>query len=436
MTIGDLCILNNKPFTEEEIDFLHSITPPDNKTIAMEQIRMVDELYPTSPELERFVKNANIDLNQAFTFIPSDEVAVSEVIESIENALGVWSPTGPLTGSAGIIRTTMSDDEKNKVAIDLAKYERLYDNLYTMYTNLSNTSDSFIREKLVAIEQGLAELERDISNFKNGTFVASAHSKGGYVQKAIGLGYALKGRYLEVAATKWMSEHIPENIKIVNTGRVYGVTFDIFGQKKSSGKQLKSDILAFDSALADGIQIEYKLNGKKNTTSLSKFLEIIENNSGTETISIDEHNYNELTKAVVFGAQAKSGYNQAIFNKGTAAASVNDIADRNIAEDFGRALHLIVQAASDKSNRDSVLNKHPAYNAMFNFLLSRYLNYIIGRENNLIVTREGIWTLAKYMEHQWYTAHRFIQAYMLINMSAGDRKVALEYTTEKPFSKS
>jgi hypothetical protein len=63
---------------------------------------------------------------------------ITEVIESIEDALGVWSPTGPLTGSAGIIRTTMSDEySPETMQVDLAKYDNLYNNLLIMYNNLS-----------------------------------------------------------------------------------------------------------------------------------------------------------------------------------------------------------------------------------------------------------------------------------------------------------
>lgn len=436
MTIGEYVYKTYNPFSEEQTVFLNSVTVPDNATIAMAQIQAANDLYPSSPELERFVENANIDLHTVFETTMSDSAAVNEVIESIETALGVWSPTGPLTGSAGILRTTISDeyDETGELQLDLVKYENLYNNLLTMYQNLSSISDSFIKEKLAIVEAGMLELEHDIANYKNGTFIPKAHSKGGYINKAIGLGYALKGRYLEVAATTWLAEHIPENIKIVDTGRVYGVTFDLFGQKKSSGKQLKSDILAFDTALTDGITIEYSLNGKKQpSVTLSKFLEIIESNSGTETISLDEHNYNELSKAVVFGAQAKSGYNQAIFNKGTATTTVNDIVSKNLAEEFGKALHLIIQAAAD--DKDNIYNKQPMYNAMFNFLLSKHLNYIIGRENNLIVTRSGIWTLADYMDHQWRTAQRLIQAYALVGVHSkdADKKVILEYSKEKIF---
>ena len=431
MTLGDY-YKKYMPFSEDDARFLRTVVPPSNEAIKDAQVRAAQDLYPVSEELKRFVENANADLHYDFSKVPSDQAMITEVVESIEDALGVWSPTGPLTGSAGIVRTTMSDEySPETMQVDLAKYDNLYNNLLIMYNNLSQVSDSFISEKLKIIEQGMAELQRDISNYKQGTFEPGAKSTGGYIPKAIGLGYALKGRYLEVAATKWLTEKVPENIRVVDTGRVYGVTFDLFGQKKSSGKQLKSDILAFDKTLTDGILIEYSLNGKKQPAiSLSKFLDLIESSSGTETISIDEHNYNELSQAVAFGAQAKSGYNQAIFNKGAVSTTVIDVVDRQIAEEFGRALHVIIQAALD--DKTNIVRKHITYNAMFNFLLSKYLNYIIGRENHLIVTRSGVWTLADYLEEQWKIGRKIIQAHALVDLGDGAKnKVSIEYSKEK-----
>lgn len=432
MTIRDLYRKPEKayiPFTESEIQILHN-TPasggesvtPTREEIAQAQLKAAKDLYPHNPQLAEFIRTANLDFGKQFTDDGDDSAVITEVIESIENALGLWYETSS-PGSAGTIHTTITKEETEA---SLIKYRNMLHNLQIMYNNLSDVDDSFIQDKIKIIKTAIDDLTADLKNYQSDNFVPRGSLHGGYVDKAIYLGHALKGRYLEVAATEWFGQRIPDNVKVVDTGRVYGVTYDIFGNVKSSGKQLKSDIMAFDMNLADAVQITYMIgNEKKGPVSLSTFLADVEAKSGSETISIDNDNYQALTEALVFGAQAKSGRNQTIFNKASTAVSLNDVVSLNATEKFGKALQLIIRAASiDKSN---IIKKQPMYDAMFNFLLAKHLSYIIGKENNLIVTRSGIWTVYDYMKHQWDTAKRIVQAYQRVDVSNATKKTPLEY---------
>jgi hypothetical protein len=84
-----------------------------------------------------------------------------------------------------------------------------------------------------------------------------------------------------------------------------------------------------------------------------------------------------------------------------------------------------MQAATRPNN---MMKTSDMYDAMFNMLLAKHLRYIIGRENYLIVTREGIYTIYDYMQKQWNTAKRIVKATLRVDISKPDKKIPLEYT--------
>lgn len=416
------------PFDKSQLKQLESVNAgldpvtPSREAIAAEQLEMIKSLYPRNAQLEEFIRNANLDMGKQFGADEVDDsVVISEVIESIERSLGMWYEGGT-EGSAGITHTTITKEETES---SLIKYRMMLDNLQDLYNKLGNSTDSFIQEKMQIIEQGITDLTFDLANYQSEDFTPRGSLHGGYIDKAIWLGHALKGRYLEVAATQWMGERVPENIKVVDTGRVYGVTYDILGGVKSAGKQLKSDILAFD--MTKNVEVSYKIDGKiVGPVSLEKFLSDIESKSGSHSISIDNDNYQELSQAIVFGAQAKAGRGQSILNKNTVVTNLNEVMSVKVANDFSKALQLLVQAATTKTN--NMLKRSDMYDAMFNMLLAKHLRYIIGKENNLIVTREGIYTLYDYMQKQWQTAKRIVKASLRVDISNPTKKIPLEYT--------
>ena len=418
---------NNWRFLEAttEASRLPSVTPT-RETIYNEQLRQVKNLYPSNTQLSEFINAVNIDQNKIFTYEANDNYMFEKTIEIIEEALGMWGAGGS-KGSAGIIKTKIS---KEDTAASLQKYQLMLQNLQNLYNTLSTSTDSYILSNLKSVKAAIAELESDIRSHGQGTLsrTLSEANSGGYVDKAIWLGWALKGRYLETAATEWFAERIPENIEVVDTGKVYGMSYDIFGAAKSAGKQLKSDILAFD--MTKNIQVTYKIDDKLiGPVPLEKFLKDVKSKSGTHTISIDNNNYNELQKAIVFGAQAKSGRNQAMFNKASTQTTLQDIVNNSYAiHRFGRALQILIRAATDSKHKTNLIVQQPMYNAMFNYLLAYHLRYIIGAENSLIVTRDGIYTVYEYMRHQWETARRIVQAAVSVNLSQPGKIIPIEYS--------
>lgn len=413
------------PFTQSELQNLANVpasnspVTPDRAAIAAEQLKMIKSLYPKNAALDDLIHNANLDMGKQFGADEVDDTAIiNETIDSIERALGMWY-VGGTESSAGVTRTTITKEETEQ---SLMKYRIMLDNLQDMYNKLSDSNDSYIQEKLQIVKQSIEDLTFDLANYKSDSFVPRGSLHGGYVDRAIWLGNSLKGRYLEVAATEWLGQRVPESIKVVDTGRVYGATYDILGGVKNVGKQLKSDILAFD--LTKNIEVSYKLDGKIiGPVPLSKFLADVEGKSGSHTISIDNDNYQALSEAIVFGAQAKAGRGQSILNKNTVFTDLREVT--TVAHEFSKALQLLMQAATRPNN---MMKTSDMYDAMFNMLLAKHLRYIIGRENYLIVTREGIYTIYDYMQKQWNAAKRIVKAALRVDISKPDKKIPLEYT--------
>ncbi len=389
--------------------FLEGVQFPSNDDIAYEQLWRVREQFPVDPKLQEIVDNLNLDMNQPI--VDKDNLAADQVIQKIEDALGLWYQSkNPY--SAAKIRSTISGDVLNNLEVDLEKYEQLLNSLMEVYIQLMQpnySNNEFMKKRLEQIENAMIQIRTDIDKYKAGTFepigTIEDNAKG-YIGKAVNLGHDLKGKYLEMAATEWLNEKLPSDIKVVDVGNITGWSYDIFGNKKSKGKALRTDIMGFDTNLAKQLKITYEVNGQTKTTSIWEMLELIEKNNGNDSISLNGTDYSQIQKALVFGAQAKSGQGQAIFN--TVSASLRDVVAANMSSDYARALAALSEIAAQP---ESVINtKSHNYDAMFNFLLGRQLGNIIGQENNLVVTREGIQTLYEYMTKQWRENQRIVRA--------------------------
>ena len=411
MTLSDLYpgISADKQFIDR-YKFLEEVDFPTNEEIAAYQLDWVKRYYPQNDaKMKEIVEKLNLDQQQPI--VDNDQQVVNEVVQNIEDSLGQWYQTKNRY-SAAKIQSTISSDVLKGLNVDLVKYEKMLEALESVYKKLiqphySNSND--IKKQLIKIEQAIQQLTSDITSYKAGTFIPNVkEGEGGYLAWAAYIGHALKGQYLEMAATDWLNSKLPKDIKVVTTGNVLGWSFDVFGQKAHKSKKIRTDIMGFDMNLAKELQIEYTLNGKVIKSSIEEMLEQMEKNSGNDTINISNTDYSQIQRVLVFGAQAKSGKGQAIFNQ--VKIPLNKLVEENALHGnmYALAFRSLMEIASNKDSK--ILTKSKDYDAMFNFMLGRQLNNIIGRENNLVVTRDGIQTIYDYMVEQWKVNKRIARA--------------------------
>lgn len=411
----------------DKYKFLSNVNFPSNEQIANFQLRQIKQQFPVDGKLQKIVKRMNLDM--MVPVVDRDNEVVDKVIQSIENALGLWYQSND-PHSAAKIHSTISSDVLQGLQVNLSQYEGLLQNLQDVYSKLNtseyNNSD-FIRTRLEQINDAIQRLQADISSYKAGTFQPISNpgnNEEGYLAKAVNLGHDLKGKYLEIAATNWFEDKLPSNIRVVDVGNITGLSYDIFGGAKSKGKQLRTDIMGFDKGLAQQIYIEYELNGQKVTTTIWEMLERIKQNSGNDSISLNSTDYSQIQKALVFGAQAKSGKGQAIFNR--TSTTLRGVIQENLPMGYAKALNALTEIASNSESR--IINKSKNYDALFNYLLGKQMGYIIGKENNLVVTRKGVQTIYEYMKDQWEQSQRVVRAVdKRVNIKNPDTKLTIGF---------
>lgn len=388
--------------------FMKNIMPPNSEEIAQYQIKQARKIFAPNPQLKEMIKKINLDMMQEI--VDRDGEAVEKAIQCVENALGSWQTFNPY--SASKIRTTISSDVLQGLEVDLNKYEKLLQNLQAVYSKMSTyKSNADIESRLVEIESAMNQIAADINNFKAGTFTPlgdlESNSRG-YLAKAANIGHSLKGKYLELAATEWFANKIPSNIQVVNVGSVTGWSLDIFGGQKSKGKQLRTDVMGFDTDIAQQINVSYEIGGQRKTSTLKDLIDLMQTSNDRVSISLNNTNYDDIRKALVFGAQAKSGQGQSIFNKTT--TTLAEVITHGDVRHYAKALQILIDIAANSKMGSSLITKSKEYDAMFNYLLGKHLANIIGRENYLVITRNGVQTVYEYMLDQWNKTKRMVQA--------------------------
>ena len=431
MTIGDVYkkgSLNDHFPKGHFLEDLNTIIPPTIDSIYQAQLQAIKNSYPSNPTLKKIVNDLNQDkLLTIPSGLQSSDSLVEEIIGNIEKALGfTYTGDGQLQLSAALVKTKIRD-EHQKGKVNLLKYNQLLYSLEQVYTTLSASGvvDQKMQQALITIKKGMDELAMDIKNYQTKNFNAlSVNDGNGYIDQAIYLGYMLKGQYLENAATSWLQSVVPETIKVVTVGDVYGSTIDIItGEVKSHGKKLKTDIFGLD--LSKNIKINIKIDGQVKEVSLEELSVLLDKKE--QVITIPDESYDKLIreKGIAFGAQAKSGANAMLFNKASNKTTLKQLVNtEDDAKQYAHALNLLIQAANNSKNVHSLSAN---YDAMFNFLLSKHLNKIIGRENNLIVTRKGIQTIEDYYITQYETYKKIIKAQQRVRVHEPTKSINIEH---------
>lgn len=396
--------------------FMNNVTPPSNFEIHAMQIADITKNFMVDAELKKYINSYN---NDKMDGMEINKFNLEKMVQIIEDVFAKKVIEFDKEGGNTLLSEGMSPDATEA---QLARYREILDELIYIHNFFSGgfnqgiasvNGDEFV-SKMERIENAINKLEADLdSNTPSGAyFEIPAQSQAKTVSNYVAsLGNILKTRLVEIQATIF-ADKIP-HIVALDTSKIYGVSYDIFGNTKSSGKMLRTDTLGFSKEDLDIIQVRYEIGKNQyGPVSLREFFEVVEKASKNyESIKIDNSEQEKLFNAAKFGIQSKSGFNQSPFNDfKIAPIEAVEIGGSSVAADV---LKYFILWHNDMHHTKA---NHDIYNAYFNLCISHNLTYVIGVKNNLIATRNGIYALSDYIEEQWRSAGKIIKAKQLISV--------------------
>ena len=405
---------------------LNHINPPSNADIKeahLEVIRInqMNQLS-TNAKLIDVIKNVNADFYNPLMAFGNDAQLGIDLIDSalnkhLTNQNFIDNPNNVLA----LLKQEQSQCDK-----DISQYMSVLSKIRQLYSYLMTSpfiDDKKIQQYAIIIETAINGLKSSINSYSGSGPVmpATASSKGGYLYDLAYLRYRLQGRYFEVKGINYFGQKLANsigNFRIVDTANTVTMHYDIFGNAtglKTSG----SDAFVIDSS------IKINVNGK--TMTIGEYLDAVQRSSGDQTITqiISSEQLEAIKSGIVAGMQVKSGKNQQIFNN--KETTLNDvIAAASAGNKCARALQLLSHLVTTTEHTHPHFRQtHDHYNALFNYCLAKHLNYIIGKENVIVFTRNGCQTIYDYMWDQYMVQNKMIQAINPVNIHYPDKSIVI-----------
>lgn len=406
----------DSPVTGRPYSQLNTSWPPSVDEIGNYQISCLTARMAVDPNLQQIANSLSKDM---LVPMKDSEIPIEEAIAAIEQALSFQEK-----GSAAQLSKTISVQDITSL---MNQYEILKQNLYKVYDIIQSSGGvipgSQLQIELNRLENIIMAVSSELAHMDSGLsgYTVSPETVG-YLKTAEWLGRRLKGKYLEVVGTEWIENKVPNNIKVVNVGKITGPTIDILGNASGGGKMIRTDIMGFD--ITKEIKITFTANKQSKTMSLIDFLNYIEKQGEVETINLDADNYEKLQQALIIGVQAKAGKNQAIFNPKGVTLNQAIATEGNVG--YANNLNLLISLVQEAKY---IAKTHDYYDAMFNYCLAKGLTNIIGKENNLVLTRKGISLMRDYLIDQWKTGKKYVQAKSRVHLDKPDAPVTVVYSS-------
>lgn len=264
-------------------------------------------------------------------------------------------------------------------------------NIIATYENMQQVSFAFepIYKKLNALQNYVcAQLGPEISPPPEKSFL----------KRLIWTEYIIKGEYLEQAGKQFFKEHLPRDYRIIQTGRIGG-QIDIFGNFQSS-RSMKEDIMILDD---QNFQIEFTIGDQKKQMGIDEFIQYVESYKGSKKIQLTIEGYQTLQQHLISGVQAKATKTNRIkFGN----INLKDVYKNSIQ---GISLWYLKQIYAKENHKGGLPLRatHSDYNLLFNYNLAKNLNYIIGKNNNLLLTRKGLQDMNTFIMEQFNNGRYF-----------------------------
>lgn len=421
------------PHTGINYKELNHIDIPTYSEIGEHQISTAISMMPIDQRLAKVAHKLTLDMT-----VPldggGDEIAINQAIEKIEQALS-YREKGGAANISSQTHLHKNVEAMKKVYEDLA--QRL-----SFVTNLIKSSGGALpgtqlAKELERVEQGIVKIQNNLAALGEPSASIVSPETMGFLKSAEWLGRRIKGKYLEVVGTDWFNNKLPANIRAVNVGKVQGPVLDILGNATGSTKMIRTDIMLFD--ITSNIKLTFTVGKERKEMSVQEFIDFIEKNGETTTITLEDDDYDKMKKALVSGVQAKAGQGQAVFNP--KPVSINQaIQLEGVSSRYAKALELLSRLAEEERQYRTGGMMQPtadAYQALFNYCLAKGLQSLIGKENSLVLTRNGVMTMRDYLYYQWRNGERKIaQAKNRVNINHPEKMIPVFFSGQSFLSKS
>ena len=379
--------------------FLNSVSIPNEQEIRMQQLKYARAMV----DLQHWNKYSQKLTQDLYNVINNNIFSIQNQIQQIENAFDFNSGLGTLN----ISKNKRNNINQTFLINALNRHNNLILNLKLVYSMFQrNTNPKTIETTLNRLETIIMELENDLIAINQGQIIPDFSTRG-YLSYTKWIGDQLKGYLLEVQGTEWFKKRVPTNIEVVNTGSWI-----------IDGKMPKMDIAFFESGLAKKVFIKCKYGEQQiNNISLYDLLKKVNADTGSTTISISQEDYISMRQALITGVQAKSGKGAIRF------ASIPPSTIFSYSGP-GRALKHLSYLLNSPYNSKRLRATHENYNALFNYELAKHLNRIVGYENSIMLTRNGLQTTQQFLIDE-FTNGKILMAIKLINLQT-DKQVDIQ----------
>ena len=297
----------------------------------------------------------------------------------------------------------------------LIEEARLFFKQLKSYGNMEQIAFAFnaLDNRLAALQ---SKVRQQIDNNNQGI---SMPNKDDFLSNLIWTEYIIKGEYLEQVGKEYFSKIIPLGWRVLQTGRLGGY-IDLMGNYHASGA-MKSDLMILDG---ENFIIEFhEGEGPAKHMGIDEFITYIGSHQGSKQIQLTEHSFHELHAHLKAGIQAKATRTERIkFGKVNLLNAAK--------EDEGYALLALYSVhKAEKAKQDSkkypLFTNHAAYNALYNYNLARNLNYVVGKNNTLLLTRTGLEDMNTFILKQFDRNRYFYGADYNLNKQTST--VALDF---------
>lgn len=223
----------------------------------------------------------------------------------------------------------------------------------------------------------------------------------------------IKGFALEAEGVEFFQNVVPSDIKVVQTG---DVKVPLTLGDRTSIVSMKEDIT---SLVDKNLLIEYKIGkeGKVIKTPLKEFIENVKTQQ--ESIILTEQGYKNLQKQIVAAVTAKATRSSYItLASSMSIAKLEKYTDKAAGGSWAvkQRLWSLKHLKDLYTSTKAIYVAHEDYGLLFNYVLSKSLVDIIGKNNTFILTREGFENTYEFLTRQ-LNAGNYIQSAASPNVS-------------------
>ena len=408
------------PISKIRYDILQGESIPTEYKIYKEQKAYATHHYaPYKRRLKKMIQPLNNDLltNGVIDY----PLNVQQIIEDLENYFAFYNHQ---TNKQSLVAETQNKLRTNTLLeSDYKKLSQKGKQLYRTLSKEKYLQDSQFIEILENFYQDTITMDKKIKT--SGLKDENLGYMKTFLNKLSSYGRRIKGRHLELAAQYTIQEILNKNnvkdVQILDTAKIRDFHLNIGGNLTSYKRSSIVDLgLVFGFKMDDGktktlkelIQSYKDIDGKKN--SVSVFLDAYQG----------------------VGLQAKA----AISNKKTKPFNEFSMKLDDVFRGYGVAgstlqlLNLLIHEKGARSRFHQIDGTNekfgPIYDNYFNYAISRNVVNILGKENVLIATKNGIQFMDEYVyEDGYYIGVKNPRYY--VNIAMANKKLIIGYKRRK-----